>query len=75
MGSDIFPLAHTSGGIILPYVPTENEMNNCGYARKKEATCPRKRGQRQLIIGGFAPLIDYGSCPYHWHNMPIGGMR
>ena len=73
MEPDVFPPAHTPGGIVMPHKPTEQEMENCGYARRKETVCPRKIGRRQPIFGGPAPLIDCASCPYHSHNIPIGG--
>ncbi len=71
MSWDCFPSSHTGGGVRLPHIPTEEEMDNCGYAKRKEAVCPRKKGERQPIAGGPAPLIDCASCPHHPTNMLV----
>jgi len=66
---------HKEGGIRLPHIPNNSEMENCGYAARKKAECPRKKGKRQMVIGGPAPLIDCSTCQYHPENIPIKQKR
>ena len=72
MEKEAFPPQFTRGGVQLPYTPTDEEMENCVYARKAGIICPRKEGKRQMVVGGPMPLIDCSTCPYHPGNMPIG---
>ena len=72
MNYEVFPESHTRGGIRISHIPTEEEMENCGYLKKRKAICPRKRGERQLVVDGYAQLIDCFSCPYHPINITIG---
>lgn len=71
MKKKVFPPAHTGGGLALPYSPTDEEMENCEYAKRANAVCPRKKGERQFVTGGPCPLIDCASCPHHPENQPI----
>ncbi len=70
-GKEVFPLQFTEGGLRLPYIPSDEEMENCGYAAGSKAKCPRKKGERKMIIGGPSPLIDCSTCHYHAGNIPI----
>jgi len=75
MSYEIFPPSHTGGGVRLPYIPTKEEMENCGYAKNRKSICPRKRGERNIVAGGYSPLIDCCSCPYHPMNIPMRGVQ
>jgi len=60
----VFPLQYkTEGGARVPYVPTKNDMKNCGYADLTGGECPRK-------IGGSAPLMNCADCSLHPGNIP-----
>jgi len=68
---EVFPPQFTEGGLRLPYTPSDEEMENCGYAAGSKAKCPRKKGERQMVIGGPSSLIDCSACRYHAGNIPI----
>ena len=72
MRKEIFPEPFTKGGVQLPHIPTDEEMENCGYARKASAVCPRKERKQQMVAGGPMPPINCSTCEYHQWNMPIG---
>jgi hypothetical protein len=67
----VFPQANTEGGVVTRHIPSPEEMEECEYARIAGVVCPRKRGERECVAGGNAPLIDCSSCPYHPWNIPL----
>lgn len=60
----VYPVWYkTEGGAIVPYIPTKNDMKNCGHAKFAGKECPRK-------VGGSAPLMNCADCSLHPGNIP-----
>jgi len=58
----IYPVRYrTERGATIPYIPTKNDMNNCGNAKFAGIECPRK-------VGGSAPLLNCADCSLHPDN-------
>ena len=63
--ADVFPIRFADeGGVQVPYLPAEEEMENCGWAAKNNAACPRKEG-KTVATGDSSELVNCATCSYN----------
>ncbi len=59
-----YPPAFTDeGGVQIPYIPVAEEMENCAFAKKDGAKCPRTEESRSF--GAPTRRTNCSVCSHH----------
>lgn len=64
------PPYEDEGGVHIPHIPTEEEMEYCAFAKEAGVECLRK----EFIFGAPSQQRSCGTCTYHPYKKAIKKM-